>query len=109
MKKGETVLKERVLKRLKNIPNVWAEKIQQVAIVGTPDLLLCVAGRFVAIELKASGGRVSGIQLHKLEKIRMAGGAAYVLTPENEDQVIRAIYKMAKEPNYDQTDIQTTQ
>lgn len=46
---------------------------------GTPDILACVQGRFVAIEVKRpEGGRVSPLQKHKLELIERSGGVGIV-------------------------------
>ena len=45
---------------------------------GTPDLLICVGGRFVAIELKVPGKTAAPLQLMELQKIRNAGGRAEV-------------------------------
>lgn len=45
---------------------------------GTPDVLACVNGRFVAIEVKQPGGRVSPLQKAHLKLIRQAGGVAFV-------------------------------
>lgn len=46
---------------------------------GTPDILACVNGRFVAIEVKrANGGVVSELQKAKLKHIKNSGGVAIV-------------------------------
>ncbi|MDO4681110.1 MAG: VRR-NUC domain-containing protein [Aerococcus sp.] len=46
---------------------------------GTPDILACVDGRFVAIEVKRpKGGVVSPLQQHQMQKIKRAGGLAMV-------------------------------
>lgn len=46
---------------------------------GTPDILCCVKGRFVAIEVKKpKGGRVSALQKLKLKLIEEAGGVSIV-------------------------------
>jgi hypothetical protein len=83
-KKPETLFKEKVQKDLKKLPNTWCEKIQQVCIRGTPDLLCCIAGKFVAIELKASSSEVpDALQDHKLQSIANADGMALVVNPEN--------------------------
>lgn len=50
---------------------------------GTPDLLCCVNGVFMAIEVKASKGKPSKIQLYKIEQINKAGGVAFVLYPKD--------------------------
>jgi hypothetical protein len=44
-----------------------------------PDLLLCVAGIFVAIELKAPGKKASGGQKIEMARIIQAGGIACVV------------------------------
>ena len=48
---------------------------------GTPDLLACVNGYFLAIEVKAQDGHPSELQLVKINDIREAGGFAYVAYP----------------------------
>jgi hypothetical protein len=81
-KKPETYFKEKVLLGLRALPNTWAEKIQQRSIRGTPDILACVRGLFVAMELKATDQDVpDGLQVHKLNLIKRASGLALVVTP----------------------------
>ena len=48
---------------------------------GTPDILACVNGYFLAIEVKAQTGKASELQLTKIADIRKAGGFAYVAYP----------------------------
>ena len=48
---------------------------------GTPDILACVNGYFLAIEVKAQSGKPSELQLVKVDEIRKAGGFAYVVHP----------------------------
>lgn len=48
---------------------------------GTPDILACVNGYFLAIEVKAQTGKPSELQLVKIDDIRKAGGFAYVVYP----------------------------
>jgi VRR-NUC domain len=52
---------------------------------GIPDLLCCWYGRFVGIEVKQPGGKLSRIQQHQLERIRQAGGI--VIVAETLDEV----------------------
>lgn len=73
------------------MPEVWVIKIQQVAKVGDPDLILCVRGWFVAWELKVGKNTVTKLQDHKLKSISDAGGIARVVTPENLDECIKEI------------------
>lgn len=48
---------------------------------GVPDILACVNGYFVGVEVKAQTGKPSELQLHNIDKIRKAGGFAFVLYP----------------------------
>lgn len=48
---------------------------------GIPDILCCIDGHFVAIEVKAQTGRPSQLQLVHCHKITQAGGLAVVLYP----------------------------
>lgn len=52
---------------------------------GIPDILSCVNGYFVAIEVKAPNGKPSELQLYTIKKIREAGGFAFVLYPSGFD------------------------
>lgn len=48
---------------------------------GTPDILACINGYFVAIEVKAQNGKPSELQLAKINDVRQAGGFGYVVYP----------------------------
>lgn len=45
---------------------------------GVPDIVACVRGRFVAIELKGPRGKVTAHQEKEVHRIRQAGGIAGV-------------------------------
>lgn len=66
----------------------WSNGIQRQ---GVPDLLCCVNGFFVAVELKAENGKPSELQKWNIEKIREAGGIAIVLYPNQFEQFKRII------------------
>ena len=87
----ETIFKERIRPFLEALPNSWIEKIQQRAIRGTPDFLCCIAGRFVAIELKRDRRqKPDKLQAFKLAKIKRASGITVVVHPENWEKVPQA-------------------
>lgn len=46
---------------------------------GIPDILCCVMGRFVALEVKGAGDKLSEIQKAQMERINNANGKAYVV------------------------------
>ena len=82
-KKPETLLKEKVLADLRTIDCCWYAKIQQTTIRGTPDILACINGYFIAIELKTELGKLDKLQSYTLAKISKSGGLAYTVTPSN--------------------------
>lgn len=74
----ESKLQEYVMQRLRGIPNLVPIKISDRYISGISDILLCVEGRFVAIELKIEGNKPSRLQLEFLKNIKDAGGVSGV-------------------------------
>lgn len=99
-KKPETLFKEKFNARLKEIDkqygNLWWVKTQQVTIRGTPDILLCVNGTFIAIELKSAEGEASPLQRHNLEQIKRAKGHGLVVFPENAANALELITFVAR-------------
>lgn len=59
---------------------VWGGGFQRA---GIPDLIICLKGKFIAIELKNEIGKPTALQLHNIEQIKKSGGQAYILKPEN--------------------------
>ena len=61
---------------------------------GIPDLIACVNGYFVGIEVKAENGTPSELQLYNVRKIQEAGGIAMVLYPKDFEDFKNLIYKL---------------
>lgn len=86
--KPETVFRNgQVRPFLKTLKNTAFFPIQQLAIIGDPDFMLCCFGIFVALELKASGGKTRPIQQRKLDEVTRCHGISIVATPENWNEV----------------------
>ena len=49
---------------------------------GVPDILACVNGRFVGIEVKSEDGKASPLQIRNMEKIQDCGGVGIILYPQ---------------------------
>lgn len=49
---------------------------------GIPDILACVNGHFVAIEVKGPSGKPSDLQLYNIREITKAGGIGVILYPD---------------------------
>ena len=45
---------------------------------GVPDILMCVRGKFIAVELKVNGNEPTPLQEHWLGKVERAMGRSYV-------------------------------
>ena len=96
--KPETIFRAKVRAKLDLIPNAWFESIQQKAIQGTPDLLGCINGRFVALELKShAAAKVSALQELKLQKIASAGGVGFVVDPSNWEETYNVLKHLGDE------------
>lgn len=67
----------------------WSNGIQRK---GIPDIIACVNGYFVGIELKAESGKPSELQKWNIEQIRESGGIAGVLYPDKFDEFKSMIY-----------------
>lgn len=50
---------------------------------GVPDIIACVNGYFIGIEVKGPRGRPSPLQIHNLRQIDVAGGFAVLIYPDN--------------------------
>lgn len=88
-------LESQLLKQLVGIiksdyPSAWMLKVHGDGYqrIGTPDLLLCIEGRLLAIEVKHRKpgesidhmlSRVSALQWHQIELLRAAGATAEVV------------------------------
>lgn len=95
-KKPETKFKERIRPKLAELPNTWFVKIQQQALRGTPDFLMCVHGVFVAMELKKDEDEEpSELQKYTLAQIRKAKGLALVVHPKNFDEIYEDLMSLA--------------
>lgn len=64
--------------------------------VGIPDLLCCVNGYFVAVEVKGEHGKPSDLQLWNRDKIRESGGISIVLYPDQFD-LFKSLIEFLKE------------
>lgn len=72
----------------------WSNGVQRA---GVPDLLVCCNGYFLGVELKAEKGKPSDLQLWNIEKIREAGGIAFVLYPSGFEMFKNIIKQLKQE------------
>jgi hypothetical protein len=59
--------------------------------------VVCINGRFVGMELKASeGSRIAKLQQYKLDRINHAGGLGIVAYPENWQTISQMLENMSE-------------
>lgn len=75
----ERTIQREILEWLSQQEGVAVIKLITANRAGYPDILCCVNGRFVSLEVKQEGGRVSPLQLCRIAEIRAAGGCAEVV------------------------------
>jgi len=56
----------------------YVVKVVKANKAGVSDLLACVNGRFVSIEVKVGKNKPTPLQLHNLEEVKKAGGVSFV-------------------------------
>lgn len=76
-----------VLPFLKTLKNTHVFPIQQISIRGVPDLLLCISGTFLALELKTNTGKLHPLQVWNLAEVKRCKGQALVASPANWEEM----------------------
>ena len=80
---------ENKIKKFLEENNAWFVKFfaNSFTKAGIPDILACMNGYFVGIEVKAQNGKPSELQLYNVDKIRNAGGFAFIVYPSGFDKL----------------------
>lgn len=89
----EQAVQKKIIKYLESL-GAWTCKTITTNKRGTPDVLACLDGRFIAIEVKAPGkmSTVSELQQFQLDKIAATGGIA--IAADNLEKVKEIIHKV---------------
>ena len=70
----------------------WKEHGGPYGCAGIPDIICCYKGRFISLECKLPGGRLTELQKRAIEKINHAGGVACrVESVEDAKRVIKRV------------------
>ena len=77
----ESVVQSSIVGWLRKQPDTFVVKFAAgpFTLTGVPDLLVCVAGRYLAMEVKVGKNKPTPIQLRRIEEIEIAGGRALVV------------------------------
>lgn len=81
---------------LKRLPNCQFFKVHGSMFQesGIPDIIACINGKFVALELKAERGKPTALQLYKIEQYRKAGAYARVVKPSDWEEIRKELEKL---------------
>ena len=84
----ESAFQKKVIAFIKSLPRTWIVNIWGGGFMkaGIPDLLICINGKFMALELKREGGVVSPLQERNIRLINEAGGIGIILFPDDFDE-----------------------
>ena len=80
---AESRLQRWILKTLRKL-GCYAVIISPPVEVGTPDILVCIKGKFIGIEVKVGKNKPTRIQEHRMGQIREAGGTTVVIYSREE-------------------------
>lgn len=78
---NESEITKSILKYLKTLPRCffWKEHGGIYGTSGIPDIIVCIDGRFIALEVKTQKGKTTPLQNATIRKIRSSGGFAFVV------------------------------
>ncbi len=72
-------LQSKILQYLNAQPHVWSVKVITANFRGCPDILCCIYGRFLAIEVKEGKDTLSEIQKEQINRIEQSEGEAWMV------------------------------
>lgn len=67
---------------------------------GVPDILACINGHFVAVEVKAADGTPSDLQILNCKRINAGRGLAFVLYPSAFDEFKELVNSIVQDNRY---------
>lgn len=94
----EKIFENKIKDFLKSLPNTWFFKHWAGAYSqkGIPDIIGCINGQFIGIEVKASKGTPSPLQVRTVNLIKDAGGYAIIVYPDQFDDLKINLLKISK-------------
>ena len=86
-RRAEAVLCEKIMRKLRKIPDSFWERVEQQAVRGTADIVGCLGGVFYWIEVKTKFSekldKREKLQQYKAGQVLEAGGAVLLLDSGN--------------------------
>ena len=79
----------------------WKEHGGPYGTSGVPDIICCYKGRFLGLEVKLPGGRLTELQKRAIQKINDAGGIACRVESVEQVQNVIALADFERRNRYD--------
>lgn len=97
--KLEKHFENKIKRFLNTLPNTWHFKhwAGPYSPSGIPDIIACVNGRFVGIEVKKDSGKVSKLQERNIRLINNVNGVGVILYPNDFENFKKMIMKLVKD------------
>lgn len=95
---AEKQFENEIKKFLNELPKTWFFKYWAgpMSKAGIPDIIACVNGKLVGIEVKAPNGKPSELQKRNIRLINECGGLGYILYPHQFESFKNDMYKLLK-------------
>ncbi len=89
----ETLVKKTIVAYLDTLEECWHVAYHSMGYGkrGVPDRLVCYRGRFIALEIKAPGGKATAWQERCIGEINEAGGSAWMVSSVDEVKKIISV------------------
>lgn len=89
---SESTIQNKIIKYLNGI-GAYSIKTISTNRSGCPDVICCLNGSFIGLEVKTKKGKVSALQEHHLEQIKKSGGVSGVVRSVDE---VRELLKVSR-------------
>lgn len=95
---AEKTFENEIKKFLNKLPNTWYFKVWSgpYSKSGIPDIIACINGHFVALEVKAENGRASELQKRNIRLINECKGQAYIVYPNDFETLKERLVELCK-------------
>ena len=90
----EAKLQNKILNWLHS-KKIYSFKVTSANTNGVPDIVACLHGNFIGIEVKTNDGTVSAIQDYNHKRIRNSGGVIFIVRTNQLEQFIKQIEKIS--------------
>ncbi|NFB58009.1 VRR-NUC domain-containing protein [Clostridium botulinum] len=93
---AEKKFENEIKKFLSELPKTWFFKYWAgpYSKSGIPDIIACVDGHFVGIEVKAPNGKPSELQKRNVRLIQECRGLGYILYPKDFEQFKKDMWEL---------------